>query len=89
MCLIEPDVEVELREEEFEEGAKEEPEEIFQQIKEEEKEQKEKVLQTEETKEIKITLKEFMLEQGFYDNQLIRAVDLLKGIKLYKKQLEM
>ncbi len=34
------------------------------------------------------TLEEFMQEQGFYDNQLVRAVDLLKGIRFYKEQEE-
>lgn len=89
---IAPDVEVKFEEQELKEASKEE--EVFSQI--EEQEQKPAETKAEEEKEnpqepeqIKTTLADFMSEQGFFDNQLVRAVDLLKGIKIYKSQKEL
>lgn len=81
---IEPDVEVKFEEREFKETS--EKEEIFEKVKQKEKDIQGKEVEPKEVKEVKTTLKEFMREQGFYDNQLVRAVDLLKGIKLYRQQ---
>ncbi|MBU4141134.1 MAG: S41 family peptidase [Candidatus Omnitrophica bacterium] len=76
---IEPDVEVEFQEREFKEISPEES--VFEKVKKEDKEIQEK--------EVKTTLRDFMQVQGFYDNQLVRAVDLLKGLKLYKERGEL
>ncbi len=80
---IEPDVEVEFVEQEFKETAPEET--VFKKV-EDQDEDIQKKDEPKEKEEIKVTLQDFMRAQGFYDNQLVRAVDLLKGIKIYKKQ---
>ena len=81
---IEPDVEVEFEGRELEEQPEEES--VFEKVNERDEEaQEEKVLQK-ETKQAKTTLEEFMQDGGFYDNQLVRAVDLLKGIKIYENK---
>lgn len=79
---IEPDIEVKFREQEFKEVS--EKESVFEELEEPNKEEEEE--EPKETEEDKTTLKDFMRSQGFFDNQLVRAVDLLKGIKLYKSQ---
>ncbi len=86
---IEPDIEVKFREQEFKEAS--EKESVFEELEEQDKdidieEEKE---EEEETEEDKTTLQDFMQSQGFFDNQLVRAVDLLKGIKLYNSQEEL
>ncbi|NQT00072.1 MAG: S41 family peptidase [Candidatus Omnitrophica bacterium] len=91
---IEPDVAVEFREQELE--AEPEEEVIFEQIVEkevEEKDSKEKQEtpeseeeEEEEEEKTQVSLGDYMQGLGFYDNQLVRAVDLLKGIKLYREQ---
>jgi carboxyl-terminal processing protease len=86
---IEPDIEVKFQEQEFEEAT--EQESVFEKVEEQDKdidieEEKEENEEPKETEEDKTTLQNFMREQGFFDNQLVRAVDLLKGIKLYKSQ---
>jgi carboxyl-terminal processing protease len=88
---IEPDIEVKFREQEFKEVSEKESvfEELEEPNKEEEEEEPNKEEEEEEPKETEedeTTLKDFMRSQGFFDNQLVRAVDLLKGIKLYKSQ---
>ncbi len=85
---IEPDVEVKFKEESLEEALKVEEEEagkIFEKVEEEQQEKKAKEEKTKpQTGQVRTTLKGFMEEQGFYDNQLVHAVDLLKGIKVYR-----
>ena len=84
---IEPDVQVNFQEQEFKEVSPQES--VFEKVNEKELEQKPEIKEEKEEEDDKTTLEEFMHEEGFYDNQLVRAVDLLKGIKLYqtKKQL--
>lgn len=90
---IEPDVKVEFREQELKQVTEEET--IFEKVEEqgnqkpEEKKEEEKEKKKPEAKKeekTQTTLEDYMQELGYYDNQLIRAVDLLKGIKLYKEQ---
>ena len=76
---IEPDVEVAFQEREFKEVSAEES--VFEKVNKKDKEI--------QKKEVKTTLRDFMHERGFYDNQLVRAVDLLKGLKLYKERGEL
>ena len=80
---IEPDVEVELAEQEFKEAAMEEA--VFKKVEEQDNDIPKKD-ESEKEEKVEVTLQDFMQEQGFYDNQLVRAVDLLRGIKIYKKQ---
>ena len=91
---IEPDVEVEFKDT-GELDVKEESEKVFETIEEEiDKEDKKESKKKEDKKESKkkeengitTTLEDYMKEQGYHDNQLVRAVDLLKGIKFYKEQ---
>lgn len=82
---IEPDVEVAFEEQELKELTEEDS--VFKKVKKEEQEGQEEEDKPEE--ETKVSLQDYMQGQGFYDNQLVRAVDLLKGIKLYKKQEEL
>lgn len=84
---IEPDIEVKFKEEEFKEVT--EQESVFEKVEKQDKDIEENKDQPKETKEAKITLQDFMQGQGFFDNQLVRAVDLLKGVKLYKKEEEL
>lgn len=79
---IEPDVHIEFDERALAEVSDEESREVFEKVEEEDNQKPE---EKPETKKIKITLKELMQDMGFYDNQLVRAVDLLKGIKFYEK----
>jgi carboxyl-terminal processing protease len=81
---IEPDVEVKFEEREFKKSSPQES--IFEKVKEHDKNNTKEKPEVKEKDEIRTTLEEFLNEQGFYDNQLVRAVDLLKGIKLYKEQ---
>lgn len=79
---IDPDVVVEFQETELKEASREDA--VFEKLEEKKVPPAEEKPKTEETK---TTLEAFMRdEQGFYDNQLVRAVDLLKGIKFYKNQ---
>ncbi|GAI02488.1 unnamed protein product [marine sediment metagenome] len=80
---IDPDVEVKFQEQEFKETAPEET--VFEEVEEQDKDIQKKD-EPKEKEEIKTTLQDFMQAQGFYDNQLVSAVELLKGIKVYKKQ---
>ena len=80
---IDPDVEIKFQEQEFKETAPEET--VFEEVEEQDKDIQKKD-EPKEKEEIKTTLQDFMQAQGFYDNQLVSAVDLLKGIKVYKKQ---
>ncbi|MFH1246062.1 MAG: S41 family peptidase [Candidatus Omnitrophota bacterium] len=89
---ITPDVVVEFEEKEAVKEEKDaKAEGIFEQI-----EKKQEVKQEESKKEDKkedlsqkteVSLQDFMTELGYYDNQLVRASDLLKGIKLYITQV--
>ncbi|MBN2097428.1 MAG: S41 family peptidase [Candidatus Omnitrophica bacterium] len=81
---IEPDIKVEFEEAELKKST--EKDSVFEKVKEDTKKPEEKPQVPKEKEQIQLTLEEFMLEQGFYDNQLVRAMDLLKGIKLYQKE---
>lgn len=82
---IDPDVFVEFQEQVLETASKKET--VFEKVEKEDQDVDEQEKeQPKEVKELKTTLENFMQDQGFYDNQLVRAVDLLKGIKLYNKQ---
>ncbi|MFH1045332.1 MAG: S41 family peptidase [Candidatus Omnitrophota bacterium] len=89
---IEPDVKVEFQETNAA-GKDKENEKVFEKVEQEEKQvkeekPKEKPEEKQDKSEVKTTLEEYMKELGYYDNQLVRAVDLLKGIKFYQKQEE-
>lgn len=89
---IEPDVKVEFLEQELKQVAEEET--IFGKVKEEdnqklEKEKEKKEPEAKKEEKVQTTLEDYMQELGYYDNQLVRAADLLKGIKLYKEQEEL
>jgi len=71
---IHPDVSVEL--EEVPEKKEKKVKDVFEELKEKESEVKEE--KTEETEEEK-------KEEIVYDSQLLRAIDLLKGIKVYRE----
>ncbi|MFC1631365.1 S41 family peptidase [Candidatus Omnitrophota bacterium] len=88
---IEPDVLVEFREQEFGEISKEES--VFKKIEQqdqdqdqEENEPQPQAKQEDQEEKTEVTLEDYMREQEYLDNQLVRAVDLLKGIKLYQQQ---
>lgn len=83
---IEPDIEVKFQDREFEQALAEESKEAFEKVIEEDQEQPEQKPEIKETEQVKVGLEDYMREQGFYDNQLMRAVDLLKGIKIYEEQ---
>jgi len=85
---IKPDVEVKFQEQELKEVSRKES--LFEKVEEQDGEDiQEERQQPKETNELETTLQDFMAERGFYDNQLVRAVDLLKGIKIYtEKQTE-
>lgn len=92
---IEPDVEVEFQERPFDEASKEKT--VFKKVEEQEKKQeqekkeekKEEEKEEDKAKQVKISLQDYMQDIGFYDNQLVRAVDLLKGIKLYNRHQDL
>ncbi len=87
---IDPDVKVEFEERKLKETSEDETKGVFEKVVEEKdrKPLKDKP-KAKEPEETKTTLEDFMQEQGFYDNQLVRAVDLLKGIKFYQSQEEL
>lgn len=78
---IDPDIEVEFRERKLKED-KNNNDDVFEKVKEEEKKEE---LESEENETTKTTLKAYMKKEDFYDNQLVRAVDLLKGIQILQK----
>jgi carboxyl-terminal processing protease len=82
---IDPDVEVKFVEQELKEPSQEDS--VFEKVEEEDQDKvKEKVKKkVKEKNGMETTVEEYMQEAGFYDNQLVRAVDLLKGVKMYKK----
>lgn len=82
---IEPDVEVEFQERELKQTSNKPSKEVFEQVKERDKQIQEDVPEPKEIDETKIALGDFMQEMGYYDNQLVRAVDLLKGIKVLQE----
>lgn len=84
---ITPDVVVEFEEKEVKEEKEEKAKDVFEQIEEKQEVKEEEPLKT-VSQETETTLKDFMSELGYYDNQLVRAADLLKGIKLYIAQAE-
>ncbi len=84
---IEPDLEVEFQEEELKEVSQKES--LFEKIEQPDKDVQEQNRRAQELNELKTTVEDFMADRGFYDNQLVRAVDLLKAIKIYSgKQSE-
>ncbi|MBN3038046.1 MAG: S41 family peptidase [Candidatus Omnitrophica bacterium] len=82
---IEPDVVVEFDETQADMYQEDESEKVFEEVVNQDNDEKE---EDNDKNEVKTTLEEYMKEQGFYDNQLVRAVDLLKGIMFYQKQEE-
>ena len=70
-----PDIEVEPKEEKLEAAITEKPEDIFEKLEKEETHPPVKEEEKKEESEKKVS----------YDNQLTRAVDIIKGIKVYKK----
>ncbi|MCQ9208328.1 MAG: S41 family peptidase [Omnitrophica bacterium] len=86
---IAPDVEVKFQEQEFKQDAEKKSkkvEKVFEKVNEREQEVNENKPESKEKEQARVKLEDYMRKQGFYDNQLIRAVDLLKGIKIYRKQ---
>lgn len=73
---IEPDIKVEYTKVKEKKG-KSKRESVFQQLKEEEKKEEEEKEKKKET------------EKFEYDSQILRAIDLIKGIKIYKKKNSM
>jgi carboxyl-terminal processing protease len=84
---IEPDVKVEFEERSLEESSKEET--AFKKVEEQKEKQEEKKKEEDKARQVQVSLEDYMQELGFYDNQLVRAVDLLKGIKLYNKHQDL
>jgi len=81
---IEPDIEVEFIEKEIEEDK--ENDDVFKKVEDkDEKKEEKKDKDKEEDDGTKTTLKAYMEEEEYYDNQLVRAVDLLKGIQILQK----
>ncbi|MBI3008771.1 MAG: hypothetical protein HYY56_04590, partial [Candidatus Omnitrophica bacterium] len=70
-----PDIEVEPKEEKLEAAISEKHEDIFEKL---EKDETHPPVKEEEKKEES-------KKKVSYDNQLTRAVDIIKGIKVYKK----
>ncbi len=78
---IEPDIKVEFEERELKETSAKDS--LFEKVEEQDEDSQHQKHQPQAVNELEVALQEFMATSGFYDNQLVRAVDLLKGIQVY------